>query len=192
MVDKELADKHSTGDKVAKNILNLGLPTPPISPPTPSLPFSALTSSSSSLSAQTTSSLPFSASHFPSASTTSPSRNRRQRRQHHLKTPPFLTRNSSSAVNEVAFRTEFFQVKKTLLKGYGAFATKDIEEGTIIMAEAALFVANPHSVNEEIEKLPIPLQTEFLTLAANVNLSDSKPYAIFLTNRYVTHSHELG
>ncbi|RKF54148.1 SET domain-containing protein 5 [Golovinomyces cichoracearum] len=103
----------------------------------------------------------------------------------HLGSPPYhipIT-DFQSAIDHVLFNTEFFQVRKTLHKGYGAFASRNIDEGTIIMAEKPLMKAEVMTVYYEYEKLTKQQQNEFRSLAG-WKILGPMPIAIFKTNRF--------
>lgn len=82
----------------------------------------------------------------------------------------------------VLFSNEFFQVRKTKQKGYSAFAIRDIEEGTTILAETPLMKAEIMTVYYEYERLTKQQQMEYRSLAGWEVLGPG-PMAIFKTNR---------
>ncbi|POS87780.1 hypothetical protein EPUL_000381, partial [Erysiphe pulchra] len=83
----------------------------------------------------------------------------------------------------VLFKTEFFEVRKTLHKGFGAFAIRDIDEGTIILAEKSLMKAENMTIYHEFEKLSYQQRKEYCSLARWEMLGPG-PIAIFKTNRF--------
>ncbi|RKF62670.1 hypothetical protein OnM2_031063 [Erysiphe neolycopersici] len=83
----------------------------------------------------------------------------------------------------VLFGTEFFEVRKTLQKGFGAFAIRDIDEGTIILAEKSLMKAENMTIYHEFEKLNYQQRKVFCSLA-RWEMLGPWPIAIFKTNRF--------
>lgn len=81
------------------------------------------------------------------------------------------------------FSTEFFQVLKVPNKGYGAFATKDIAQGTLIMSEPPLLTARDATFNEEYEKMNPQGKMEFGRLCFWWELDNNENMARFQTNR---------
>jgi hypothetical protein len=116
--------------------------------------------------------------------------------------PPTLTPSSSSSSSASfsssisrspeappLFIVDFFEVRKSPKGGYGAFAIKDIEKGTVIMSEEPLFRANYLEVFYKYEALPAEKRDEYRTLFGWKGVSDHHILAIFKTNRYVTTSY---
>jgi hypothetical protein len=60
------------------------------------------------------------------------------------------TRKDSPAAE---FENDFFRVGKSAVAGWGAFATKDLAKGDIILREIPLFVASNDSLFEEFYNL---------------------------------------
>ncbi len=157
-VDQELAT--IAVNRGARSSANSGLPTPPSTPcPSPSC----------------------TSSRTPSPPKP-PAANSRQKFLNQSTTPS-LVRKSSSFAEVIPFTTEFFEIKKSPKKGYGAFAIKDIENGTIIMIEAPLFRARPVEVFTEWEKLTAEQRAEYRTLHGHMALNTDRRMAIFMTNR---------
>lgn len=155
-VDRLLATQFPPGSRVARSNANSRLPTPPES----------------------------------LASTIS------GRRKYLAHSPPSLVSSYSSSSSscpgtmakspDISFSTEFFEVKKSPRKGYGAFALKDIKEGTVISSEAPLFTSNFFDLFHELEKLTPEQRAQYRTLAAYMKLEPcSRDASIFMTNRYV-------
>jgi hypothetical protein len=87
------------------------------------------------------------------------------------------------------FRNDFFEVKKSTLAGFGAFAVKEIPWGQIILIEKTLFRANDDTLFDEIDKLtPWEKQAYDRMHAHSNHPSVLRDKAIFQTNRYVIHS----
>jgi hypothetical protein len=92
---------------------------------------------------------------------------------------------SRSSEAEPLFVTDFFEVRKSPKGGYGAFATKDIEKDTVIIAEDPLFRATYLEVFYKYEALPAEKRDEYRSLFGWKGVSDHQVLAIFKTNRYV-------
>ncbi|KAL2061406.1 hypothetical protein VTL71DRAFT_7679 [Oculimacula yallundae] len=103
---------------------------------------------------------------------------------------PTSTFSDSSA--QPLFFTEYFDVRRSKKGGYGAFATKDVEKGTIVMTEKPLFRASFMEVFFELEKLTKAQRQEYKTLHGHMELSDSRELAIFKTNRFETSGSKGG
>ncbi|KAE8449536.1 hypothetical protein EG329_008145 [Mollisiaceae sp. DMI_Dod_QoI] len=82
------------------------------------------------------------------------------------------------------FVTEFFEVRRSLKGGYGAFATRDIEVGTVIMTEKPLLRANLSTFFHEHEKLSTEQKADYQSLYACPGLSEDRRFSIFMTNRF--------
>ncbi|KAI0996907.1 hypothetical protein K3495_g11276 [Podosphaera aphanis] len=67
--------------------------------------------------------------------------------------------------NSRLFHTDLFEVRKTARRGYGAFATKNIEKGTIVLAEKSLMKAETMTIYHEFEKLSRQQQFEYYSMA---------------------------
>jgi hypothetical protein len=115
--------------------------------------------------------------------------------------PPTLTPSSSSSSSSTSssfkssttsyevpplFTTDYFEVRKSSKGGYGAFAIKDIEKSTVIVAEEPLFQATYGEVFYKYESLPIEKRAEYRSLVGWKGTSDFEILAIFRTNRFVT------
>ncbi|KAF4631463.1 hypothetical protein G7Y89_g6664 [Cudoniella acicularis] len=90
------------------------------------------------------------------------------------------------------FTTEYFEVRKTKKKGMAAFATKDIVEGTVIIAEEPLFRCNFMGVFTEYEKLSIEQKKEYKKLCDWRGNEKEKILAIFSVNRFDTSDSKCG
>ena len=96
--------------------------------------------------------------------------------------------SSSSSAFPPLFVTEFFEARRSPKGGYGAFAIRDIEQGTVIIAEKPAFRAEFMEVFTLYEKMAQEIRDEYRTLHGWEALSDHPVLAIFKTNRYVnTH-----
>ena len=84
------------------------------------------------------------------------------------------------------FSNEYFEIRPSPKGGLGAFAIKDIQDNTAIIAENPLFRCHLH---EEIEwcvdMLPRRLKDEYFGLHHWTGVDQSKVHGIFKTNRYV-------
>lgn len=89
----------------------------------------------------------------------------------------------TSAKASPLFTTEYFEVLKTANKGYAAFATKDIPEGTTILTEEPLLKATEASFIFEYEKLSTEERRIFKTLCCFSDLDMHESLARFKTNR---------
>lgn len=86
-------------------------------------------------------------------------------------------------------KTEYFEVKRSPKKGYGAFATKDIIEGTVIMIETPLFRTLPFGVMAAWWNLTREQRAEYATLASyDVLDPGNRTMAIYKTNTYVKNA----
>lgn len=94
-------------------------------------------------------------------------------------TSPILA--SSSEV--VLFTTEYFEVRKSENKGYGAFAIKDIEVGTMVLVEKPLFKGEVVEVYAKLEYLTREELTNYMNLCYWQKLEADPRIARFLTNR---------
>ncbi|KHJ36037.1 hypothetical protein EV44_g3469 [Erysiphe necator] len=83
----------------------------------------------------------------------------------------------------ILFDNDIFEVRKTLHKGFGAFATRDIDEGAIILTEKPLMKAENMTIYYEFEKLSYQQRQEYCNLAFWEKLGPA-PIAIFKTNRF--------
>ncbi|KUJ18770.1 SET domain-containing protein [Mollisia scopiformis] len=82
------------------------------------------------------------------------------------------------------FVTEFFEVCKSPKGGYGAFATKDIEVGTVIMSEEPAFRATFGEVFYMYEGLTTEQRVEYRSLHGWSALAHNRILSIFKTNRF--------
>ncbi|KAF8853204.1 SET domain-containing protein [Acephala macrosclerotiorum] len=82
------------------------------------------------------------------------------------------------------FVTEFFEVHRSPKGGYGAFATKDIEVGTVVMSEEPLFRATFSEVFYKYENLTTEQRVEYRSLHGWSGLGLPRLLAIFKTNRF--------
>ncbi|KAK7962687.1 uncharacterized protein PG986_003512 [Apiospora aurea] len=83
------------------------------------------------------------------------------------------------------YRNKFFEICKSPLAGYGAFARQDLRWGQQILVEPELFHADHVTLYDEFDKLTVASQQAFKRMAAHC------PYAgfdavtsIFRTNRF--------
>lgn len=71
---------------------------------------------------------------------------------------------------EVIFENEYFQVKRSQLAGWGAFAVRELKEGDKILVEKPLFIATDLTLFDEFDNLSKPLRDVAYSLYANSNL----------------------
>ncbi|CZS97815.1 uncharacterized protein RAG0_06718 [Rhynchosporium agropyri] len=100
--------------------------------------------------------------------------------------------SSSSSSSSPLIGVKYFEVRRSKKGGYGAFARKDIEKGTVVMTEKSLFRANFLEVFFELEKLTKEQRREYRTLHGHMALSDSRELAIYKTNRFETSGSKGG
>lgn len=82
------------------------------------------------------------------------------------------------------FNNGFFEVKKSPIAGYGAFAVKDIEANTPILLERELFHAHANTLVETIEALTDEQKKAYHTLHGYKRSPDQDmDAAIWETNR---------
>ena len=93
--------------------------------------------------------------------------------------------SEQEAKNPPLFTNEHFEVNLSAKGGYGAFATKNITAGTVIMSEKPLFKANFCEVFLQYEQLTPKQREEYLTLHGWDGISTNKILSIFVTNRYL-------
>ncbi|CZR55981.1 uncharacterized protein PAC_05869 [Phialocephala subalpina] len=82
------------------------------------------------------------------------------------------------------FVSEYFEVRKSPKGGYGAFATKDIEVGTVVMSEEPLFRAATMDVYYMYWNLTAEQRVEYRSLHGWSGLGLPRLLAIFKTNRF--------
>jgi hypothetical protein len=84
--------------------------------------------------------------------------------------------------------TEYFEVRESAKGGLGAFAIKDIEEGTVLLEELPLFKGDFGNIYDEYQKFTEKQTAEYLSLHAwkGSSRGDTETITcIFATNRYV-------
>ncbi|KAK8075204.1 hypothetical protein PG997_009867 [Apiospora hydei] len=86
------------------------------------------------------------------------------------------------------YRNKFFEIRKSPLAGYGAFARKDLRWGQQILVEPELFHADHVTLYDEFDKLTVGSQQAFKRMAAHC------PYAGFdaVTSIFRTNSFNVG
>lgn len=82
------------------------------------------------------------------------------------------------------FTTKYFEVLKTLDKGYAAFANQEISKGTVILREKPLLRTTEASFIFEYDKLSMQDKRAFKTLCSFDDLDMDENLARFKTNRY--------
>ena len=79
-----------------------------------------------------------------------------------------------SVNTEVIFENSYFQVKRSQLAGWGAFAIRRLEKGDKILVEKPLFTATNHTLFDGFANLSKPLRNVAYSLHANSNLERIK------------------
>ncbi|KAL7939201.1 hypothetical protein V8C35DRAFT_275055 [Trichoderma chlorosporum] len=99
--------------------------------------------------------------------------------------PPPILKMSPSAM----YQNEFFEVAKSTVAGWGAFATRDLAKGDIILRETPLFVAHTNRVFGEFYKLDTDAKKVALSLHSHHLIKGGTPpiLAVFSVSR-----HEAG
>ncbi|KAH0489308.1 hypothetical protein TgHK011_009744 [Trichoderma gracile] len=92
-----------------------------------------------------------------------------------------LTRKLSTSPE---YRNEYFQVAKSRVAGWGAFATRDLKRGEVILREIPLFVAESHNILREFHKLSVQDREVALSLHAHELIKGDTPKitAVWHTN----------
>jgi hypothetical protein len=93
-----------------------------------------------------------------------------------------LTRKDSPAAE---FENDFFRVGKSAVAGWGAFATKDLAKGDVILTEIPLFVATNADLFEEFDNLDSNDMNIALSLHSHEYIKGGTPIilGIWHTNR---------
>ncbi|KAK8851901.1 hypothetical protein PGQ11_014380 [Apiospora arundinis] len=83
------------------------------------------------------------------------------------------------------YRNRFFEIHKSGIAGYGAFASQDLQWGQKILVEPELFRADHVSLYDEFDKLTDASQQAFKRMAAHSTVSGyDKVTSIFRTNSF--------
>jgi hypothetical protein len=88
------------------------------------------------------------------------------------------------------FRNAFFEVKSSILAGFGAFALKNLKWSQTILVEKALFHADRQTLFDELDRLTPSLKQAYYRMHAHPSWSapsQPKAVSIFTTNRYTAH-----
>jgi hypothetical protein len=107
------------------------------------------------------------------------------------KSPPSWEINYSISLRpnyNPRFQTDYFEVRSSDKGGLGAFATRNIEKGTAIMAEEPLFCGDFGDVSQAYQNFTREQAEEYLSLHAWTGSSRGDKQlitCIFATNRYV-------
>lgn len=81
------------------------------------------------------------------------------------------------------YANEYFQIQDSHLSGLGAFSVRDIEQGTVILTEKALFHATERNLYDVLEQLHPDYQASFNRLHAYYQSPRiDRKTAIFRTN----------
>ncbi|KAI1657799.1 hypothetical protein F4813DRAFT_359630 [Daldinia decipiens] len=95
-------------------------------------------------------------------------------------------------VNPEGYRNQYFEVKKSRLGGYGAFAKTDLRQGQLILAERPILTASPVTLYQDLELLAPELRAAFYRMHGHKRSPDhDKRQAIFLTNAFAVHESSL-
>lgn len=89
------------------------------------------------------------------------------------------------------FSNGFFEIKSSLLAGFGAFALKNLRWGQTILVEKALFHADRQTLFDELDRLTPSLKQAYYRMHAHAHWlwpHQGRTFSIFATNRYVVHS----
>lgn len=81
------------------------------------------------------------------------------------------------------FTTEYFVVKPSEKKGFGAFAIRDITKGTVIIAEKPLFLGEITQIYCAFEEMTKEQQTQYLSLYGFPGVDLNRILRIYKTNR---------
>ncbi|KAI1759276.1 hypothetical protein GGR53DRAFT_523992 [Hypoxylon sp. FL1150] len=83
------------------------------------------------------------------------------------------------------YKNEYFEVKKSRLGGFGAFAKKDLKRGEVILVEKPTLKANPWNFYGELEALAPELQATISRMHGHKRFYDQDPsMAKFMTNSF--------
>jgi len=83
------------------------------------------------------------------------------------------------------FTTEYYEARPSAKGGIGAFAIKEIPEGTVILAEEPLMLANIMEVYHAYDSLTFEERKLFRSLYSWRGVNPEPIMAIFQTNRYI-------
>ncbi|KAL6920241.1 hypothetical protein ACHAPO_000898 [Fusarium lateritium] len=88
----------------------------------------------------------------------------------------------------VIFENEYFQVKRSPLAGWGAFAVRELKEGDQILVEKPLFTATNLTLFDGFASLTKPLRDVAYSLHANSNFKEGHPVELLIwkTNAFST------
>ncbi|EKJ71318.1 hypothetical protein NXS19_001737 [Fusarium pseudograminearum] len=94
----------------------------------------------------------------------------------------------------VIFENEYFQVKRSDLAGWGAFAVRELKEGDQILLEKPLFTATNLTLFDGFASLSKPLQDVAYSLHANDNFHAAYPVEVLIwkTNAFSTANPSKG
>ncbi|KJZ77564.1 hypothetical protein HIM_03288 [Hirsutella minnesotensis 3608] len=92
------------------------------------------------------------------------------------------------------FCNDNFKIDQSETAGWGAFATRDLLRGDVILRERPLFIANSISLYKEFNALDQQAQGVALSLYANERVKQGTPIlqAIWDTNRFATGNRQAG
>ncbi|TFB02701.1 hypothetical protein CCMA1212_005125 [Trichoderma ghanense] len=101
---------------------------------------------------------------------------------------PFILPLARKLSPSPEYRNEYFQVAKSRVAGWGAFATRDLKLGDIILREIPLFVAESHNIIREFYKLSLQDREVALSLHAHELIKGDTPRitAVWHTNWQVS------
>ncbi|KAI1465413.1 uncharacterized protein F4812DRAFT_438619 [Daldinia caldariorum] len=91
-----------------------------------------------------------------------------------------------------SYANQYFEIKKSRLGGYGAFAKTDLKCGQLILAEQPALKANPITLYQDIAELAPELRAAFYRMHGHKRSPEhDKRQAIFLTNAFVVRESSI-
>ncbi|KAL7906130.1 hypothetical protein GGI35DRAFT_482914 [Trichoderma velutinum] len=104
--------------------------------------------------------------------------------------PPAILKMSPGPM----YRNEYFEVAKSSVAGWGAFATRDLTKGDVILREMPLFVAETDKVFHEFYKLDGSAKKVALSLHSHRLVKGGTPQilAVWQTNCFAVAHHVSG
>ena len=104
---------------------------------------------------------------------------------------PFILSLTRKLSPSPEYRNEYFQVAKSAVAGWGAFAERDLKRGDVILREIPLFVAESHNIIREFYKLSLQDREVALSLHAHELIKGDTPKitAVWHTNWQVSLPH---
>lgn len=106
---------------------------------------------------------PSSSTSSPSPSSSSSNLTHYQSSKESIELPPIITSHETATTSENAF----FQILPSSLGGYGAFATRDLYRGDIILRERPLLISEHHHFYDKFTKLTLEQREVFEDLSVS-------------------------